>query len=100
MGKSTITEGQSLVDVSLQELGAVAGLFDLADAAGLGITDLLTPGQVLVVPASPATVPSIAGYFSQRRQRINTGDKGAGPGQVEFTDFDFPDFDNSDFFTN
>lgn len=72
---SIITEGQSLIDVAIQELGTVAALFDLADAAGLAITDQLTPGQVLAVPASPAAQPSIVAYFSGRAQRINTGEE-------------------------
>jgi len=73
MTSTIITEGQSLVDVALQELGNVEALFDLADANGLAITDLLTPGQVLAVPASTSAVPSLADYFRARQQRINTG---------------------------
>ena len=71
---TTITEGQSLVDVAMQELGSVAGLFDLADAAGLAITDVLTPGQVLAVPASAAARPELVSYFAARAYRVNTGD--------------------------
>ncbi len=71
---TTITEGQSLLDVALQELGSVAGLFDLADAAGLAITDQLTPGQVLAVPASAAARPELVGYYAGRAYRVNTGD--------------------------
>ncbi|QKG57013.1 hypothetical protein GKZ68_10465 [Hymenobacter sp. BRD128] len=75
MSQTLVTAGQSLVDVALQELGSVETLFDLADAQGLAITDLLTPGQVLTVPASVASQPGIVTYFSQRTQRINTGDE-------------------------
>ena len=70
-----ITQGQSLVDVAVQELGSVAALFDLADANGLAITDLLTAGQSLTVPASANADTDLAGYFSSRSQRINTGDE-------------------------
>ncbi|MBO2009162.1 LysM peptidoglycan-binding domain-containing protein [Hymenobacter negativus] len=68
-----ITQGQSLVDVAVQELGSVAALFDLADANGLAITDLLTAGQTLTVPAADAADLPTAAYFASRAQRINTG---------------------------
>jgi hypothetical protein len=70
---TVITAGQSLLDVAIQELGSVEALFDLADAAGLAITDELTPGAVLPVPFSAASKPDIVGYFYTRQQRINTG---------------------------
>ena len=80
MTKTTIiTEGQSLLDVAIQELGSVAALFDLADAAGLAITDVLTPGRVLEVPASAATRPELVSYFAGRAYRVNTGDVPATP---------------------
>jgi hypothetical protein len=75
MSQTSISAGQSLVDVTVQEYGSVEALFDLADAAGVAITDQLTPGQVLEVPASAAAVPAVAGYFSNRQQRINVGDE-------------------------
>ena len=75
MNATTITQGQSLVDVALQECGTVAALFDLADAAGLAITDVLTAGQVLAVPASAAARPELVGYFAGRNYRVNTGDE-------------------------
>lgn len=99
MSQTLITAGQSLLDVAIQELGTVAALFDLADAAGLAITDLLTPGQVLAVPASAAAQPSLVAYFQGRAQRINTGDDVAAS-PLDKHDFDFPDFDNPDFETN
>jgi hypothetical protein len=75
MNSTLITDGQSLLDVALQELGSVETLFDLADANGLAITDELAAGQVLAVPASAATVVYTVNYLAQRAQRINTGDE-------------------------
>ena len=99
MSQTVITAGQSLVDVAIQELGTVAALFELADAQGLALTDALTPGQVLGVPASPAAQPRLVAYFSGRAQRINTGDDvAASPPSLH--DFDFPDFDFPDFDAN
>lgn len=74
---TTITEGQSLLDVALQELGSVATLFELADAAGMGITDMLSAGQVLEVPAAAAARPEVAGYYQGRQYRVNTSAEAA-----------------------
>jgi hypothetical protein len=74
VSQTIISAGQSLVDVALQEYGSVEALFDLADANGVAITDVLTPGQVL---ASAAAVPSLVDYFRGRQQRINVGDEPA-----------------------
>ena len=94
---TTITAGQSLLDVTLQELGGLDALFDLADANGLGVTDALAPGLVLAVPDSALGQPVVAAYFGGRGQRINTG----GPVPVRVVlyrhDFHYPDFDRTDF---
>lgn len=97
MSMTIISAGQSLVDVALQELGSVAALFDLADAAGLAITDALTPGQQVPVPLSRSARPDVAAYFSGRAQRLNTGAPAApdpAPRRRDFkpTDFSRPDF--------
>ncbi|AWM31367.1 hypothetical protein [Hymenobacter nivis] len=97
MSKTLITAGQSLLDVAIQELGSVAALFDLADAAGLGITDALTPGQLLAVPTSPAAAPALAAYFADRAQRINTGGPIAPRQPITTHDFDARDFNYPDF---
>lgn len=67
-----ISAGQSLVDVAMQELGTIEGLAELAAANGIRITDRLTPGQQLVVPAAVATLPDVVRYYRQRGHRINT----------------------------
>ena len=69
---SVITQGQSLADVAIQELGSVAALFDLADANGLAITDDLHAGQLLTVPTSANGRPELASYFAARAYRVNT----------------------------
>jgi hypothetical protein len=73
MAQSKVSEGQSLLDVAIQEYGTVEALFDLADANGIAITDVIAPGRVLVVPSSAAAVPALADYFRARQRRINTG---------------------------
>lgn len=99
MSQAIVTAGQSLVDIAIQELGSVASLFDLADAAGLAITDVLTPGQLLPVPAAVAADLPTAAYFRQRGQHINTGSTAVPAPRPEAHDFDFLDFDHADFDT-
>ncbi len=97
MSQTIVTEGQSLVDVAIQELGSVEALFDLADANGLAITDELTPGRVLVVPDSAAAVPAVVSYFSARQQRINTGAPMPPPWGLRKADFKKGDWKPADF---
>jgi hypothetical protein len=97
MSQTIVTAGQSLADVAVQELGNLEALFDLADDAGLTITDSLTPGQTLDVPPSSATLPDLAAYFGNRGQRINTGEAPAGgplpqPGDYTSADYSYPDY--------
>lgn len=104
MKQTTVSSGQSLIDVCLQELGTLDSLFDLADANGITITQLLTPGQVLQVPASALSRPAVAAYFSQRQQRINVADAILPAGVVlppdepaTMLDFKPSDFKRTDF---
>jgi len=68
-----VSDGQSLLDVCLQELGSIDAAFELADANGIAVTDPLKPGQLLTIPASVAGRPEVVAYFASRGQRINTG---------------------------
>lgn len=74
-----ISQGQNIVDVCLQELGSVEALFDLADANGRAITDALTPGAVLTVPASASAAAEVVSYYAGRHQRLNTGEVPSSP---------------------
>ncbi|TGE23561.1 hypothetical protein [Hymenobacter metallicola] len=97
-----ISDGQSLLDICLQELGTVAVLHELALANRLAITEPLRAGQLLVVPASIAARPDVAAYFAARQQRINTSLgselEEAEPDPVDrLLDFDIRDFSKNDF---
>jgi hypothetical protein len=46
-----VLNGQSLFDIAVQAAGSVEAVFDIALANGIGITDELQPGTVLVIPA-------------------------------------------------
>ena len=101
MRNVTISDGQTLLDIAVQELGALEAVFDLADANGLHITDTLAAGQVLVVPESAAQRLELVGYYAARAHRVNTGGGGLAttPPDPEPTNTDFhhPDFHTPDF---
>lgn len=94
---TTISAGQSLLDVCLQVKGSVEALFDLADANGRAITDVLTPGQVLEVPTSSVARPELAGYYAARAYRVNTGNTPAAVPAPRTYDFNRNDFSPLDF---
>ena len=89
-----VTDGQSLVDLALQMGGTVAVLFELADAAGLSITDALVAGQELAVPTAASGRPEVVSYFIGRRQRVNTGSELVAAVVAPTGDFDSAAFSN------
>ena len=94
-----VSSGQSLLDICLQELGSVAAAFDLADANNLAITDHLTPGQQLTLPASVLSQPEIVAYFAGRMQRINTGGTPAEQPPIADLGYFNPNFFNSEYYS-
>jgi hypothetical protein len=50
MANITVKPGQNLVDIAIINLGSAQGLFALANLNGLGVTDDLVVGQVLLLP--------------------------------------------------
>ena len=61
-----VLTGQSLLDLAIQGMGSIEGVFALAEAAGLSITDELSPGMVIPVPL-PLADPQVAAYYATRR---------------------------------
>lgn len=51
MANYKVSDNQSLFDIAIQELGSVSSVFELADLNDLSITDYLTPGDELKLPA-------------------------------------------------
>jgi len=45
-----VKNGQTLIDICVQELGDSEQLLVVAQLNGLGVTDLLTSGQIIEVP--------------------------------------------------
>ena len=61
----TVLNNQSLWDISVQEYGSVEAVFELAMANDMGVTDLLTAGQELVLPEVDKNVvkPEVVAYY-------------------------------------
>jgi hypothetical protein len=61
---ATVQQGQSIIDLAIQHLGGIEASFALAELNGISITEILTPGQVLQLPA--AANKDIAKYYADR----------------------------------
>jgi hypothetical protein len=69
----TITlESQSLLDIALQETGTIEGIFDLAVANDLSLTDALVPGQKL--SGTAVLNKGIQDYYTAKGITPATGD--------------------------
>ena len=66
-----VSDGQSLLDIVLQETGSLEGLFEMAALNGLLISQKIGAGQVL--QKSTEIKPELVQYFASRKHRINTG---------------------------
>jgi len=66
----TILEGQSLLDVALQELGSLEGAYALAVLNGLSLTDSLAAGMMLQLP--DVVDKRIVNYYLERNIRPAT----------------------------
>lgn len=60
-----IQQNQNLLDICLQTTGSLDGLFDLAMANNLSITDELQAGQTIVISGGIATNQDILNYYKQ-----------------------------------
>jgi AAA+ ATPase superfamily predicted ATPase len=67
-----VVEGQNLFDISIQEYGNVSAVFDIAFANDLNVSDLLLPGQELLVPESKFKDESILSYLKKKRIHPNS----------------------------
>jgi hypothetical protein len=68
--ETTVLEGQSLLDIALQELGSLEGAYNLAVLNGLSLTDSLTAGMTLQLP--DVVDRRIKTYYSERNIRPAT----------------------------
>lgn len=66
-----VLSGQSLIDVAIQCCGSAEAAYDIAVLNGLSITDDLTAGLELTIPA--AVNSSIVSYYTQKGIKPATG---------------------------
>jgi len=59
-----VLQGQSLFDIAIQELGSAEAAFDLAVLNGVSITDDVSTGDELSLPA--VVDKAIASYYANR----------------------------------
>ncbi len=76
MKEITVLNNQSLFDISVQEYGTIEGVFEIALANGLSVTDKLTVGQKLKIPEiDPALIQTeIVDYYRRNDIHPATGD--------------------------
>lgn len=60
----TISKNQSLYDIALQELGSVLAIMDIALANDISPTQILVPGQRIVIPDSEYKNSDIVNYYT------------------------------------
>ena len=46
-----VAQGQTLIDIAIQECGSAESAIDIAVANGISVTDELTPGTELIIPS-------------------------------------------------
>ena len=59
-----VLQGQTLIDIAIQELGSAEGAYDLAVLNGISVTDELIPGQELQLPV--INNKSVAAYYANK----------------------------------
>lgn len=101
MDKVIISEGQTLRDVALQELGSIDAIYELAIANGLNYISTLSAGQELkisdILRAKYDAYKDVSIQFKRESYRVKTG---AFEDSALFEgDFDEEDNNDSDFLT-
>ena len=71
-GIMKVLQGQTLIDIAIQELGSAEAAFDLGMLNGLSVTDELTPGQELKLPV--ISNKSVAAYYVNKAIKPATVD--------------------------
>ncbi|SNA83445.1 hypothetical protein DK150_550083 [Flavobacterium psychrophilum] len=85
--KITITKNQSLFDVAIQEFGSALAVVDLAFENNLSVTDLLVPGQKIIITKSDYKDNEVFDYFKNINKKIATGFQ---PKKAKESNYGFP----------
>lgn len=88
--ETVVLGNQSLPDIAVQETGSLEGVFELAELAGLSITDELAAGMSLPVPLTPVD-RQVTDYYDAHRitpaTAITSGDTAGGELIMEGIEF-------------
>lgn len=100
-----VSEGQSLIDLTIQLGGNLEGVIELIAANAFSLDLQLTAGQEIEIPAFSASSPTIVKYLTRRGIVVNTGDtmiqslsdldptEPTADGDFDTSDFDSQDYD-------
>ncbi|AUS06488.1 hypothetical protein [Pseudotamlana carrageenivorans] len=86
MNQVIVLHNQSLLDLCIQGYGNLVPLMDLAIANGISITDILTPGTVLVLPESVNQNTDIQKYYKDKQLTPATSVSDATLGDISSPD--------------
>jgi len=71
--KVRVIQGQTLLDVALQALGAWRAVVELAEANGMAVTEVPEPGSELLVPLPPVVDAEVVAYYARKGYRPSSG---------------------------
>lgn len=91
--KAVVLDCQSLLDIAVQELGDISGIFELAEKTGLSLTEELEAGQEIELPAF-VTDKQVAAYYESKQIRPATAitidsTSGSGGGELLLEGIEF-----------
>lgn len=61
--KIIISEKQTLLDIAIQETGSLESVFEIAEANGLVVSDILEPGLELKIPGGLIIDTDVFSFF-------------------------------------
>ncbi len=84
---TVITKNQSLIDIAIQEFGSPLAVINLAFENNLNVSDLLVPGQKIIVTKSDYKDIEVFDYFKNINKKIATGFQ---PKKAKKNNYGFP----------
>jgi len=69
----TVQDGQTIIDIAIQELGDPGRIFEIAALNNMSITDLLVVGSQITVPDYDQTKKEIVKIFSNQSNKPASG---------------------------
>lgn len=71
--KITVSKGQNIIDVCIQELGSVEGLIHLLRENNLTPNSDLVPGNEMLIPVEEVVDAPTRSFFRSLKYKVNTG---------------------------